>query len=144
LYIKCSAWTELLATFLRLPNQLKLLGIVDQAIQDRVGQGQVQDFRKPVGVRNLVYNYGGYLAVTFIQNFQHILCISRGEPISYPTIKNEQTNACQGEQLYRVRNTVKKLGYEIWNPTKKPGELPAFSSNPDHWQLNYFPPLPAK
>ena len=65
------------------------MGVVDQAVQDRVGQCRVADCLVPVVHGQLTGHQGGSPVVAVLQDFQQIVTFGLAQRRDSPVIQNE-------------------------------------------------------
>ena len=74
------------------------MGVVDQAIQDSIGQGGIPDLGVPFIHRELRGHEGGAEAVTIFEELQEIPALFVGQGGYSPVIQGEQIGFRQGGQ----------------------------------------------
>jgi hypothetical protein len=84
----------------RVSGQIDLVGAVDEAIEDGVGEGRIAEVVMPKGDRKLAGDQGGARLDAVVEDFEQIaplLVVQRGQS---PVIQDQQLGARQfGEQL---------------------------------------------
>jgi len=76
------------------------MGLVDQAIEDRVGKGGVADAVVPVFERQLTGHEGGAATVAVLQDFEQVAALAIGQRGEAPVIEDHEVGFGQGgEQL---------------------------------------------
>ena len=74
------------------------MGVVDQAIQDGIGQGGIPDLGVPFIHRELRGHEGGTEAVTIFEEFQEVPALFVGQGGYSPVIQGDQVGFGQGGQ----------------------------------------------
>ena len=77
------------------------MGIMNQTVQDGIGQCGIRNAVMPIGNGNLAGDQGGRMSEAIIQDFKNILRVLDGEGIAHPVIEHEQIDACQRTQQVR-------------------------------------------
>src|SRR4051795_6614018 len=75
--------------------ELQAMGIVNDAVEDRVGQGGIPDQGMPVIHRDLACDQGGTAAVAVFDDFQHVVALLGAERFKAPIIEDQQLDAAE-------------------------------------------------
>src|ERR1051325_8843653 len=86
-------WRPLLAQ--TVAAELQAMGIVNDAIQDRIGQGGISDKGMPTVHRDLAGDQGGAAAVAVFDDFEHVVALLGAERLEAPIIEDQQLDAAQ-------------------------------------------------
>ena len=70
--------------------EFKPVGIVDEAVEDRIGEGGVGDAGVPVLDRDLGGDQGGGAAVTIVEDLEQVFGLGAGEGVAEPVVEDEQ------------------------------------------------------
>lgn len=71
------------------------MGVVDEAVEDRVGVGRVADDLVPGGDRQLAGDDGGAATVALFENLEQVVPRERVERLETPVIENEELDAAE-------------------------------------------------
>jgi hypothetical protein len=74
------------------------MGVVDQAIEDRIGQRGISDLGMPFIYRELSGHEGGTEAMTVFEEFQEVPALFIGEGGQTPVVQDDQIGFRQGGQ----------------------------------------------
>src|ERR1700750_1517589 len=96
----------------RVAAQLDAVGVVDDAIEDCVGQSWVADQVMPAVHWDLAGDQRGATAVAILDDFQQVMALLSGERLQPPIIKDEQLHAAKGAHQPGVA-TVAACQHEI-------------------------------
>src|SRR4051794_11168017 len=72
------------------------MGIVNDAIQDGVGQGGIPDQGMPAVHRDLAGDQGGAAAIAVFDDFEHVVALLGAERFEAPIIKDKELGAGEG------------------------------------------------
>ena len=78
--------------------EFKSIGVVDEAVKDRIGEGGVGDAGVPVLDRDLGGDQGSAAAVTIVEDLEQVFGLGAGERVAEPVVEDEQVGAGQGPQ----------------------------------------------
>ena len=78
------------------------MGIVDEAVEDGVGEGRVTEAGVPVIDGHLGGDQGSAVAVAVVEDLQDITGLGGGEGITEPVVEDEQVDTTQGIQQLGV------------------------------------------
>ena len=73
------------------------VGVVDEAVEDGVGEGGIADDLVPVFDRDLAGDDGGAAAVAILDDFEQVAALLGGQRIEPPIIEDEQLDAGDAE-----------------------------------------------
>jgi len=92
----------------RIAAQLDAMGVVDDAIEDRVGQSWIADQVMPAVHWDLAGDQRGATSVAVLDDLQQVVALLGGERFEPPVVKDEQLYATKrvGNGAY---NKVKKI-----------------------------------
>ena len=71
---------------------------MDEAIEDRIGDGGVGDAGMPFADRDLGSDQGGRAAITVVEDLEQVFGLGARERITKPVVEDEQVRAGQGPQ----------------------------------------------
>ena len=71
------------------------VGVVDDSVEDGIGDGGFADHVMPLGNGQLRGDEGGFSPVALFEDFQEIEALLIVEGVSSPVVENEQLNTCQ-------------------------------------------------
>jgi hypothetical protein len=74
------------------------MGVVDQAIEDRIGQRGISDLGMPFIHRELSGHEGGTEAMAVFEEFQEVPALFIGQGGQSPVVQGDQIGFCQGGQ----------------------------------------------
>src|SRR4051795_848159 len=76
--------------------ELQAMGIVNDAVEDRVGQSGISDQGMPAVHRDLAGDQGGAAAVAVFDDFEHVVALLGAERFEAPVVKDQQLDAAEG------------------------------------------------
>ena len=85
------------------PFELEPIGIVDDTVQDGVGEGRGGEPIMPVGHRDLGGQGGGSAFVAVVNDLQQVLGLGFGERVAQPVVDDEELGLGQDVQELRIR-----------------------------------------
>lgn len=71
------------------------MSVMDDAIEDGVGDGRLADHFVPCRHGELGSDQSGFPAVTFFEDFQEVETLLIIEAVRAPVVENEQLDACK-------------------------------------------------
>ena len=86
--------------------ELQAMGIVNDAVEDRVGQGGISDQGMPAVHRDLAGDQGGAAAVAVFDDFEHVAALLGAERFEAPIIEDEKICAAEMTQQTRMPLTA--------------------------------------
>ena len=75
------------------PCNSKTIRVVNEPVEDGVGQGRVGDAAVPVGDGDLGDNHGGGAAVAVVEDLQQIAGLRARQRVAQPVVEDEQMGA---------------------------------------------------
>ena len=72
------------------------VGVVDEAVEDCVGEGRIANDVTPLLGRNLTGDEGRSAAVAVLEDFEQIDALALGEDRQAPVIENQKVNPGEG------------------------------------------------
>src|SRR6266853_1589092 len=87
-------WPVLLAQ--AVAAELQAMGVVNDAIEDGVGEGGLADQVMPAVNRDLAGDQRGAAAIAVLDNFQHVVALLGTERLEPPIVKDQQLDAAKG------------------------------------------------
>src|SRR5215217_3169426 len=89
-----------------LATELRAMGVVDDAIQDRVAKGGVSDQVMPPVHGNLAGDQGGAAAVAFLDDLEHVATLLGPKRLEPPVVEDEELDAADRPHQPRVAPVV--------------------------------------
>lgn len=76
--------------------------VVDEAIEDGIGERGIGNALMPVGDRQLSRHQGSALPIAVVQDLEQISSLDRTERIAQPVIKDQEAHLAEGVERSRV------------------------------------------
>jgi hypothetical protein len=93
-------WGALLAQ--AVAAELQTMSVVDDAVEDGVGQGRFADQVMPFVDRDLAGDQRGAAAVTVFDDFEHVVAVLGPERLEAPIIEDQQFDPAEGAHQARI------------------------------------------
>ena len=94
------------------------MGIVNDAIQDGVGQSGIPDQGMPAVHRDLAGDQSGAAAVAVFDDFKHVAALLGAERFEAPIIEDQQLDAAEGAHqpgIAAVAAGQREVGEQLWD-----------------------------
>src|SRR6266446_3046596 len=82
--------------------ELEAMGVVNDPVEDGVGEGRLADQLMPAVDRDLAGDQGGAAAVAVFDDFQHVVALLGPERLKAPIIEDEELDAAERPHQTRV------------------------------------------
>jgi len=95
------------------------MGVVDEAVEDRIGVGWVADHLMPFVDRDLAGENGRAAAVAFFEDLVEIAPGAGIERIETPVVEDKELRAVEAAQdasVPPIAARQRKLGEQLWDP----------------------------
>ena len=86
----------------RMTVQFEAMGVVDQAVEDRISDGRIADLRMPTGHRQLAGQQHGAGLIARIADLEEVAALGFGHGSHRPVVDNEQVDAAESIEDFRV------------------------------------------
>ena len=82
--------------------ELQAMGVVDDTVEDGIGECRFADKVVPTVDRDLASDQGGAAAIAVLDNFEHVVALLGSERLKAPIIEDQQLDAAEGAHQSRV------------------------------------------
>ena len=89
--------------------ELQAMGIVDDAVEDGIGEGRFADQVVPFVDRDLAGDQGGAAAIAVFDDFEHVVALLGPERPKAPIIEDQELERAQGARTELLLPGEKKL-----------------------------------
>jgi hypothetical protein len=110
--------------------EVDAVGVVDDAIEDRIGIGRIANQIVPFVDWDLAGDDGRSAAVAFFEDLEEIVPCSGVERFEAPIVEDEQLHAAERPQDARIASVAageRKIGEQFWNALIEDGAVVATS-----------------